>query len=93
MIRINCKERRIIYITIRSGDGQPFVIRDAEYELIRHQTSGEDATVDSGMCNIKGTQLSLIVSPEQPGLYEIKCSMTIAEERIIRKAYIQVQEA
>lgn len=93
MIRINCGEQRIIIITMKSGDNEPFVIRDAAYELIRHKSSGEKETEDSGACNINGTQLSVMINPRQPGLYEIKCSMTIAEEKIIRKAYIQVQES
>lgn len=62
------------------------VVMSAIYQLIA--TGGK--VVESGICEVDGNNLSILLNTENAGSYELKITAKVGKETIIQKAYVYV---
>lgn len=90
MLRMFRNERRQLRVTIKSSDKLPFTIQEARYEMIYRDGGG--VIESQGECSIDGAILIITLDPKNNGLYTVRFIMKIADETVIRKICIMVEE-
>lgn len=84
----NLGEKRHAKVEVRNTNGEdvPFTINNATFQLYKN---GE--LEDSGDCTVKEHQLDAFIEPEKTGLYKLKYTYEILDERLIDVVEIQVE--
>lgn len=70
-------EKKEVRIEVTSTSGDPFVIRNAKYELVR---SGE--IVASGEALVEEHEVYALIEPSGKGIYRLLFTYEIAAERL-----------
>ena len=77
------------YVTARICPKRPddtLVVVEAQYRLI-----AQDGTVvDTGPCSVDGPVLTMLLAPNEPGVYKLEVSTVVPPERVIGYARISV---
>lgn len=82
-------ERKEIRAVICSKiSNETVVVTSAVYELKRKY--GEDVLFE-GNCEIKGSELTVLLETDEKGSYELKIRAEIGREKIIEKVSIEVR--
>lgn len=66
------------------------VVTSAKYSLTSAECDKEKTEVESGECEIDGNKLTILLSTEECGVYELKITVNVGRETIIQKAYVYV---
>ena len=88
-ISFYCGEVKYISATVTpQNTNEVVVISSAEFEL----SDSSCAVVESGACEISGTQIKLLLSVTNVGYYTLKITVKIGKETVIQKTRIKVRE-
>lgn len=83
-------ERKYVRLFVYSFKNEPFYVRDAEYNLLN--PAGETETY--GACDItrveNGTNILVLLEPQEEGLYTLKIQYDIGEEHLKKNIEIEV---
>lgn len=83
-------ERKYVRLFVYSLKNEPFYVRDAEYNLLN--PTGETET--HGTCEItrveNGTNILVLLEPQEEGLYTLKIQYDIGEEHLKKNIEIEV---
>lgn len=87
-IKFDLGEKRHVRIEItpESGEGLPFRIRNARWELYDPKASLED----SGECTIEVHELDAFITPKKAGAYTLSYVYEVADETWIEKIKVEV---
>lgn len=83
-------EKRELTATIRSVKGdETVVITSAKYEVTKYYD--EDEVVSQGACEIEGNEVIVFLEFLQQGSYQVKITVTVGREEIIKKIGVKVR--
>ena len=78
-------EEKYVTATLSSIDPDEIVvIKEADFEL----TDCKGTLVSSGVCEIRGQEISVLLPIERPGSYTLKLTVRVGRETIIEKVNI-----
>lgn len=78
-------EEKYVTATLSSIDSDEIVvIKEAGFEL----TDCKGTLVSSGVCEIRGQEISVLLPIERPGSYTLKLTVRVGRETIIEKVAI-----
>lgn len=78
-------EEKYVTATLSSIDPDEIVvIKEADFEL----TDCKGTLVSSGVCEIRGQEISVLLPIERPGSYTLKLTVKVGRETIIEKVNI-----
>ena len=84
-VQFHIGEERHVRLLVHATNGEPFLIRDAAYEL---QSAG--TIEDSGDCIIDEHIIDAKISPKQKTTYLLCISYRVADERFIEQIEVVV---
>lgn len=78
-------EDRHVRLAIHATNGEPFLIREASFEL---KCAGE--TENTGECAIDGSIIDARISPEKKATYLLLMTYHVADETLVEKIEVVV---
>ena len=78
MLKFILGEEKRIEMKITSRKKQVIVITNAEYSI----TNRDGALITGGQCEINGSEMSVLYTPDKVGVYMFEVTYTIPPERL-----------